>query len=160
MSATVTRDIAAEIAAIKLLKARYCRYLDTKDEAAWRALFADDVVVELDLAPATGGADPMTAPAIVGADVFVPAVMGTLADAATVHHVHTPEIELTSDSTATGIWAMEDRLVYPGGRALHGAGHYHETYAKNDGEWKIKTQHLTRLWVDTVGDWSGSLPTS
>lgn len=27
---------------------------------------------------------------------------------------------------------------------LHGAGHYHETYAKVDGEWKIQSLHLTR----------------
>lgn len=37
-------DAAAlpEIEAIKRLKARYCRYLDTKDWQAWRSLFADD----------------------------------------------------------------------------------------------------------------------
>ena len=31
-----------EIEAIKQLKARYCRYLDTKDWQAWRSLFSDD----------------------------------------------------------------------------------------------------------------------
>ena len=31
-----------EVEAIKQLKARYCRYLDTKDWDAWRAIFADD----------------------------------------------------------------------------------------------------------------------
>ena len=33
-----------EIEAIKQLKARYCRYLDTKDWTAWRGIFADDFV--------------------------------------------------------------------------------------------------------------------
>lgn len=37
-------DAAAQIEAIKRLKSRYCRYLDTKDWAAWRALFTDDFV--------------------------------------------------------------------------------------------------------------------
>ncbi|GAA3720721.1 nuclear transport factor 2 family protein [Gordonia hankookensis] len=156
MQARETADTAAEIEAIKVVKARYCRYLDTKDAAGWRGLFADDLVVELDMMPATGGADPMTAPPIVGADGFVSSVLETLADATTVHHVHGPEIELTSAATATGIWAMEDRLVYPGGRSLLGAGHYHETYEKVGGDWKIKTQHLTRLWVELTGDWSGA----
>ena len=31
--------------AIRRLKARYCRFLDTKDYEAWKALFAHDVVV-------------------------------------------------------------------------------------------------------------------
>ena len=50
-----------------------------------------------------------------------------------MHHGHMPEIELTSDTTATGIWAMEDHLWWPEGSALqhlHGYGHYHETYVK------------------------------
>lgn len=33
-----------EIEAIKQLKARYCRFLDTKQWDDWRALFTDDFV--------------------------------------------------------------------------------------------------------------------
>ena len=33
-----------EVEAIKQLKARYCRYLDTKDWDTWRTIFADDFV--------------------------------------------------------------------------------------------------------------------
>ena len=47
-----------DIEAIRLLKARYCRFLDTRDIDAWRELFAPDVVVLLDVAVSTGGADP------------------------------------------------------------------------------------------------------
>ena len=32
------------------------------------------------------------------------------------HHGHMPEIELTSPTTAKGIWAMEDRVWWPAGR--------------------------------------------
>jgi hypothetical protein len=63
-----------------------------------------------------------------------------------------PEITLTSDTTATGIWAMEDHLWWPEGspiRHLHGYGHYHESYEKDaDGEWRIKELTLTRLRTD------------
>ena len=38
----MTPDELVEIETIKQLKARYCRYLDTKDWAAWRTIFADD----------------------------------------------------------------------------------------------------------------------
>jgi hypothetical protein len=147
-------DIAAEIEAIRQLKARYCRFLDTKDVESWRRLFADDVRVRVDLTPATAGAAAQPGPAWNSADEFVAAVMASLENAATVHHCHTSEIALTSGTAASGIWAMEDRIVYPGGRELRGTGFYHETYAKQDGDWRIKTQHLTRTLVQTLGDWS------
>ncbi|BBZ68771.1 bile-acid 7-alpha-dehydratase [Mycolicibacterium insubricum] len=133
-----------EIEAIKVLKARYCRFLDTKDIDSWRALFAPEVVVHLDLAVSTGGADPQTGPALNGFDEFFPVVWGGVEHAATVHHCHTPEIEITAPDRARAIWAMEDWLFFPGGGSLHGAGHYHETYEKRDGSWVITSLHLTR----------------
>jgi ketosteroid isomerase-like protein len=36
---------ADELEAIRQLKARYCRFLDTKDFESWRGLFTRDVVV-------------------------------------------------------------------------------------------------------------------
>ncbi|CAM3697335.1 nuclear transport factor 2 family protein [Mycobacterium frederiksbergense] len=130
--------------AIRRLKARYCRFLDTKDYEAWKALFATDVVVKLDMAISTGGADGQTAPDLNGLDEFVPVVLGGVEHAQTKHHVHTPEIDLTSDTTASAIWAMEDLLLFADGGELFGAGHYHETYEKRDGGWVITSLHLTR----------------
>ena len=44
---------------------------------------------------------------------------------------------------------MEDRLQGPDGKnVLTGYGHYHETYERIGGEWKIKTLLLTRLRMD------------
>jgi hypothetical protein len=144
--------VADELEAIRKLKARYCRFLDTKDVESWRSLFATDVVVRLDMAVSTGGADPKTAPPVEGADTFVPMVMAGLEYAATMHHCHTPEITLTSASTATGIWAMEDWIIFGDGRELHGAGHYRETYEKQEGGWRIKSLHLTRTILRISGD--------
>jgi SnoaL-like protein len=143
--------VADDLEAIRQLKARYCRFLDSKDAEAWRSVFTTDVVVHLDMAPAIGGADPMTAPPVEGVDNFVPSVLASLENAATMHHVHTPEITLTSRATATGIWAMEDWIIFPGGQELHGAGHYRETYEKQDGTWRIKTLHLTRTILKITG---------
>jgi hypothetical protein len=56
-----------------------------------------------------------------------------------------------SDPTpAKGIWAMQDLLRWPDGRELHGYGHYHETYERIDGAWRIKTLKLTRLRTDVT----------
>ncbi|MFC2028291.1 nuclear transport factor 2 family protein, partial [Chloroflexota bacterium] len=70
-----------------------------------------------------------------------------LANFTTVHHGHMPEIELTSDTTATGIWAMFDFLQHSG-FTLQGYGHYEEEYVKQEGQWKIKRLRLTRLRED------------
>ena len=42
-----------EIEAIKQLKARYCRYLDTKQWDDWRTLFTDDFVSRIPFDPAS-----------------------------------------------------------------------------------------------------------
>ncbi|XVQ09746.1 nuclear transport factor 2 family protein [Spirillospora sp. CA-255316] len=130
-----------DIEAIKQLKARYCRTLDTKDWDAMRQVFTDDVVIDT-----TGSGGTV----ISGAGAFMAFLLDNLADRVTVHHCHTPEITLTSPSTATGVWAMEDRVQWPGGRELNGFGHYHETYEKSGGTWRIKTSTLTRLRMDVT----------
>lgn len=128
-----------DVEAIRRLKARYFRTMDTKDWAGMRAVFTDDVV--MDTSESGGGV-------ITGADEFLAFLSETLADVVTVHHGHMPEIELTSPATATGIWAMEDMLRWPNGMELHGYGHYHETYEKTDGGWRIASLKLTRLRSD------------
>jgi len=133
-------DRAADVEAIKQLKARYFRTLDTKDWAAMRQVFTDDVVMDTSASP--GGT------VVAGADEFLVFLRGVIGDVTTVHHGHTPEIELTSASTARGSWAMEDMLRWPDGRQMHGYGHYHETYQRVGNGWLIKTSRLTRLRVD------------
>jgi hypothetical protein len=130
-----------EIESLKQLKARYCRLLDAKDWVGWREIFTDDFVSDTSEA---GGK------VIEGADEFVAFLRKTLGkpSQATAHQVHAPELELTSDTTARGIWALEDVVRMAPGVNLRGYGHYEETYVKLDGQWKIKTSKLTRLRVD------------
>ena len=135
----MTEADLVEIEAIKQLKARYCRFLDTKDWAAWRTLFADDFLS--DTSPAGGKV-------IRGADEFVAFTRNSLRGQATVHQVHAPEIELTSPTTARGVWALEDVVRFGPGVNLRGYGHYHETYEKTDGQWRFKSSTLTRLRED------------
>jgi SnoaL-like domain len=128
-----------DIEAIRQLKARYFRTMDTKDWNAMRQVFSDSMVMD---STDSGG------PVITGAEECISFLKQALAGVITVHHGHTPEIELTSATTAKGIWAMEDMLRWPDGKELHGYGHYHESYEKIDGAWCIKTLKLTRLRVD------------
>jgi hypothetical protein len=137
-----TSERLAAIEAIRQLKARYFRTMDTKDWDGMRQVFTDDVVVAT--TQDAGGE------AIEGAEVFMAFLRDVIGDVITTQHGHMPEITITSPSTATGIWAMEDLLRWPDGTEMNGFGHYHETYALVDGEWRIKTLVLTRLRVDTA----------
>lgn len=130
-----------EIETIKQLKARYCRHLDAKDWSAWRTIFTEDFVS--DTAEAGGAV-------IVGADDFVAFTRKNIGKPTqpTVHQVHAPEIELTSATTAQGVWALHDVVRLAPGLNLNGYGHYHETYQKLDGQWRIKSSKLTRLRED------------
>lgn len=136
-------DVLKEIEALKQLKARYCRLLDAKDWNAWRNIFTDDFLSDTS---ESGGK------LVTGADAFVAFVRGNLGAAhrKTVHQVHAPELELTSATTARGIWALEDFVRFATGLNLGGFGHYHETYEKAGGEWRIKSSKLTRLREDIV----------
>jgi hypothetical protein len=131
------------IEAIKQLKARYCRYLDTKDWAAWRAIFTHDFVSDTTDA---GGK------LIIGADEFVAFTRKSIGrpSQATAHQVHAPEIELTSATAARGVWALQDVVRFGPGVTLVGYGHYHETYENVAGQWLIKSSKLTRLREDIV----------
>jgi hypothetical protein len=130
-----------DIEQIKQLKARYFRLMDMKQWDDWGMVFATDCVMEVPEADMVNH----------GREEIVTNVSTALVGARTAHHGHMPEIEITSDTTATGIWSMEDMLQWPEGgpmRTLHGYGHYHETYEKLDGDWRIKTMKLTRLRRD------------
>ena len=134
--------------AIRLLKARYCRFLDTRDIDSWRQLFASDA----SWCCSTSRSRPA-----------VPtrrrchrwwawrrssrwcSVASPAPPPCTTAHAGD---QTASPVTATGIWAMEDLLVFPDGSRLHGAGHYHEEYEKREGRWQITRLHLTRTLMD------------
>lgn len=132
---------------IKALKARYCRLLDTKDWDGLAALFLDDAV--LDVQQDTGN------PPIHGRAAIIEQIRFAVIEAASSHQVHTPEISLSSDATAEGVWAMQDRVVWqpgkspiPGVASITGYGQYHETYRDTPDGWKFASLRLTRFHVD------------
>ena len=69
-----------------------------------------------------------------------------------VHQGFLPEIAIESPCRASAIWAMTDRLILSDSpiAQIIGYGHYHETYRKDDGQWRIATLRLTRLRLDRI----------
>ncbi len=128
--------------AICIVKARYCRCLDTKDWTGYKDCFTEDLILDTSGA---GGAR------VEGRDAAVGYVRSSISeDTITTHHVHNPEITVDGD-TGTAIWAMQDRNIWPNGRRLMGFGHYHEKYKRIGGEWKIAESRLTRLNTEISG---------
>ena len=121
------------------VKARYCRFLDSKQWDSFAGLFTDDAI--LDVVDAGGP------PAVQGRDNVLALVKVSVETAKTAHQVHNPEIAFDGE-TAEVIWAMQDRVVYAEGHGLVGYGHYTERYRKQGGVWKIAHLKLTRLHVD------------
>jgi uncharacterized protein (TIGR02246 family) len=128
-----------DLEAIRRLKARYLRCLDTKDWDGFRSVFTDDVVI--DTSESGGGV-------VTGVDEFLDFLAVALADAVTVHQGHMPEIELTAADEATGIWALHDIVIWADGTRLDGFGHYHERYRKGPDGWRIASSKLTRVHSD------------
>ena len=74
-------------------------------------------------------------------------------DVVSIHQGFMPEIQLTSSTSATGMWAMFDYLRLPR-CTFKGWGHYNEDYVKEADQWRIKKIHLTRLHTEEV--WQSS----
>ena len=134
-----------DIEEIAQLKARYFRFIDTKDWVAFRDLFTDDCRHHL----------PEESPVpFMSNDEYFPMMEAMLTNGVTTHHGHPPEITFTSDHEAEAIWAMHDyvQVDAPSGRvSIMGWGHYFETYRKcDDGRWRISSKRNTRLLVEDV----------
>jgi len=145
--AALDRTIAIE--EIRQLRARYFRFVDTKDWPGFAGLFGRDSEMSF----------PDDVPGLVlrGPRNIADAVGASLADTGTVHHGHMGEIDIASPDRATGIWAMEDRLWFGPQSAmpnmrLHGYGHYYDDYVRVDGRWLFARVVLRRLRVDK---WDG-----
>lgn len=125
-------------------KARYCRFLDTKDWEGFGGLMTEDF--ELDLTAA--GAPDL--PIIRGRDNALSTIRASIEHAVTVHQVHSPEMTIDADS-ARVIWPMNDRVVWAEDKpSLVGYGHYYERWLKQGGEWRLAAQRLVRLHLDWV----------
>ena len=129
-----------EIERIKQLKGRYFRYLDGNE---WQAM-ADEVFTEDAQGRYSDGDLSFD-----GRD----AIIGFLSkfmdgpNLLTMHTGHHPEISLTSDTTATGIWYLHDVVIVPAiKRITHGNGIYHDEYRKVDGEWRVSLTGYQRLF--------------
>lgn len=131
----MTPEELVEIELIKQLKYRYIRNLDLNNWDELAATLTDDVQCDYsDGEYSFSDRDD--------ALHFLTTSMGS-DRISTTHHVHQPEIDLTSPITATGSWALWDKIVVLDfNLVIQGSAYYSDEYVKVDGQWLIsKTGH-------------------
>jgi hypothetical protein len=132
-----------ELEAIKRLKYKYMRCIDRKLWDELEDCFTEDAT--------SGYSDGKYA--FNGRKAIIEFLRGSMSSdtVLSAHHVHHPEIDFTSATTAKGIWAMEDTFIETGGNiTLRGAGLYEDEYVKIGGRWKIKHTGYTRTFEEMV----------
>lgn len=67
----------------------------------------------------------------------------------TMHQGHTPEINITSNTTSTARWYLQDYLILTNRQIdIKGAAFYSIKYEKIDGNWKIKKIGYNRTFEE------------
>ena len=98
-------DTAAELEAIRRLKYAYFRTLDLKQFDDLALLLTEDATTSYE-----DGKTVLEGRAAIAS--WLSAVLGDTG-IVTEHHGHHPEITFTSDTTAEGIWYLQDRVIVP-----------------------------------------------
>jgi hypothetical protein len=141
-------DLAARIQrledleAIRKLTHQTWMYYDNQDIEELVDLFTDDFT-------STAGAPLFLE--LVGKAAVREALVKDFASALSVHVGSGAVIELTSDTTATGYWSIDELYYYADrGSEWHAKGPYRSEYVKIDGDWKVKSLAVTFQFRESI----------
>ena len=133
-------QVLMDIEAIKQLKHAYFRCIDTANLEELAELFHEDVSVHL-----VGGTYEWK---LQGKAQYLESIGNAFHRESVGHHNgHQPEIQILSETEATGIWYLADQMwilsskFYTVGTAL-----YWDRYLKVDGRWTIKDTKYERIY--------------
>jgi bile-acid 7alpha-dehydratase len=133
-----------DVEEIKQLKYKYQRCLDTKDWDGLAETFVKDAITAFsDGQYVFKGVDKIM-------EFLRSSPLGENKIFIGVHHVHHPEIKITSDTTATGIWALYCYMMNKNQKTgLRILAYYHDEYVKINGQWKISFTGYDRILEET-----------
>ncbi|MCK5769657.1 nuclear transport factor 2 family protein [Algiphilus sp.] len=125
---------------IRQLKYRYFRAIDTADMETLKGVFTEDATVCY-----VGGTYRFEAE---GRDNILQALEYAFhAEAIAFHHGNHPEIEVQSDTEATGLWYLRDWFLdLRRNITTDGASFYRDRYVFRDGRWQIRHSGYERVW--------------
>ena len=132
-----------EIEAIKRLKYRYLRCLDLKLWAEMEPCFTEDATAAYgDGQYSFAGREQIME--------FLRTALGA-PNRVTSHRVQQPEIDLTTATTATGVWALDDTVIDTrSSTTIRGAAFYRDQYVKVGAQWKIASTGYQRLFEERL----------
>ncbi len=133
--------ILENIEAIKKLKAKYWRCIDRKLWDALAECFTEDVIVDYGPDMQFRGREAVLQ--------FFREILGT-DSVITVHAGYGAEIEIITDTTAKGVWALSDYVITEPDSKMKGWAHYEDEYFKENGKWKKKVSKITRIRQEFV----------
>lgn len=143
-----------DIEAIKQLKHAYFRCIDTANLEELGTLFHEDVSVHF-----IGGNYEWK---LDSRQEYMDAVKFAFHNQSIGHHNgHTPEIQMLSETEATGIWYLADNMwILNHNHFTSGTALYWDRYVKVDGRWLIKDTRYERLYELNESLESGLKPSS
>jgi hypothetical protein len=129
--------ILEDLEAIKNLKSKYWYYVDNKMWYELADTFTEEVFMELPKKK------------IQGKQSLIGEIEKSFEEVVTIHQGYAIQIDITGETTASGLWAFNDFLVYRRAEKLYkGWGYYYDEYAKEKSKWRIKSSKLTRHYSD------------
>ena len=129
-----------DMEAVRQLKHAYFRCIDTANFAELATLFHEDVSVDF-----VGGTYEWK---LEGRDEYLESIQKSFTSQAVGHHNgHHPEIQMLSETEATGIWYLTDNMwILNGNFFTTGTAIYWDRYVKLDGRWVIKDTKYRRIY--------------
>jgi hypothetical protein len=131
-----------DIELIRRLKYKYFRCIDTGDIASLREVLTEDVKVDY-----IGGSYRWQ---MAGRDKILESIAGSFnANAVGCHTGHHPEIDVLTDTTATGTWYLTDVFINLAEKVrTTGSALYRDKYVKIQGQWRIAESVYERLYEE------------
>ncbi|MGH3561627.1 MAG: nuclear transport factor 2 family protein [Mycobacterium sp.] len=138
-------DVTADIEAIKQVKYRYLRALDTRHWDDFAATLTDDVKGDYGSSP---GGEPLR---FSNRTDLVNYMRSSLGPGVIIEHrVTHPEIAVTGDE-ASGTWYLQDRvIVAEADFMLIGAAFYRDRYRRTADGWRINATGYDRTYEATM----------
>jgi hypothetical protein len=129
-----------DIEAIRQLKGSYFRCIDTANIEELATIFHEDVSVHF-----VGGNYEWK---LQGRDEYLESIRKSFHNQAIGHHNgHHPEIQILSETEATGIWYLTDNMwMLDASFFTTGTALYWDRYVKEDGRWQIRETRYRRIY--------------
>jgi len=129
-----------DVEAIKRLKHRYFRSLDTQQWDDVLECFSDDAAVDYGPNIRLEGKEALTKHL---------RERLRMEGSAGVHQGHNPEIDVTDEKTARGTWELYVHSIWKQmNRSLQLAGFYYDDYVKVGGQWRIEKSRMVQVFRD------------